>query len=75
MILAGCQDWHIICEALDGLDAVQKSGELQPDSILLEVGLPRLNGIEAARQSERSRQIRKLHFSATTMGRNWCERP
>ena len=43
-------DWQIICEASDGLEAVQKSKELQPDLILLDIALPGLNGIEAARQ-------------------------
>jgi DNA-binding NarL/FixJ family response regulator len=41
---------QIICEAADGLEAVQKAAELQPDVILLDIGLPTLNGIEAARQ-------------------------
>jgi DNA-binding NarL/FixJ family response regulator len=40
----------LICEASDGLDAVRKVEALQPDLILLDVGLPRLNGIEAARR-------------------------
>jgi DNA-binding NarL/FixJ family response regulator len=40
----------ILCESLDGLDAVRKSEELQPDLILLDIGLPNLNGLEAARQ-------------------------
>jgi DNA-binding NarL/FixJ family response regulator len=34
----------------DGLEAVQKAGELKPDLIVLDIGLPKLNGIEAARQ-------------------------
>jgi len=34
----------------DGLAAVQKAVELQPDLILLDIGLPTLNGFEAARQ-------------------------
>ncbi len=44
----------IICEVSDGQEAVQKAEELKPDLIMLDVGLPTLNGIEAARA------IRKL---------------
>src|SRR5215831_5637757 len=43
-------DLQTICEVSDGLEAVQKAQELQPDLILLDIGLPKLNGIEAARQ-------------------------
>ena len=39
---------QIVGEASDGLQAVQKAQELKPDLILLDIGLPRLNGIEAA---------------------------
>ena len=42
--------FQIIGVALDGLDAIQKAEELQPDLILMDFGLPKLNGIEAARQ-------------------------
>src|SRR5207253_174153 len=41
---------QVIGEALDGLEAVQKAQQLQPDLILLDIGLPTLNGIEAARR-------------------------
>ena len=42
-------DRVVICEGSDGLEAVQKSEELQPDVVLLDIGLPNLNGLEAAR--------------------------
>ncbi len=41
---------RVICEVSDGLEAVEKAGELKPDLILLDIGLPTLNGIEAARR-------------------------
>ena len=40
---------QVVSEASDGLEAVQKGQELQPDLILLDIGLPTINGIEAAR--------------------------
>jgi DNA-binding NarL/FixJ family response regulator len=44
----------VIGEAVDGMQAVQKAEELQPDLILLDLSLPKLNGMEALRR------IRKL---------------
>jgi CheY-like chemotaxis protein len=49
-------------EATDGLEAVQKAKELQPDLILMDIGLPNLNGIEAARRIFRSVPDTKILF-------------
>ena len=49
----------------DGLEAVQRTKELQPDLILLDISLPTLNGIEAARQMrDLAPQSRILFLSA-----------
>jgi len=52
--LANRPHLQVIGEVSDGLEAVQRALELKPDLILLDIGLPSLGGIEAARQ------IRKL---------------
>jgi len=44
------RELEIICEVSDGLEAVQKAQELEPDLILLDIALPTLSGIEAARR-------------------------
>jgi DNA-binding NarL/FixJ family response regulator len=45
--------WQIVAEVPDGSEAVQKAANLKPDLIVLDIGLPKLNGIEAARQIRR----------------------
>ena len=52
--LGKSSDLQVIGEADDGLEAIHKAEELQPDLIVLDIGLPTVNGIEAARR------IRKL---------------
>jgi DNA-binding NarL/FixJ family response regulator len=48
--LESTSDVRVICEISDGLEAVRKAAELRPDLILLDIGLPKLNGIDVARQ-------------------------
>ena len=49
-VLAECPEYEIIGEATDGLEALQKAKELQPSLILLDISLPKLNGIQVAKQ-------------------------
>jgi DNA-binding NarL/FixJ family response regulator len=49
-ILQKQPEFQIICEVSDGLESVHKAEELQPDLVLLDIGLPHLDGIEAARR-------------------------
>lgn len=53
---------EIVGEVADGLEAVQQAGELHPDVILLDIGLPTLNGIEAARRLRRTSPEVKILF-------------
>jgi CheY-like chemotaxis protein len=62
-------DLQLICEVADGLEAVQKAQELQPDIILLDIGLPTLNGIEAARRIREVSPISKILF--VSENRSW----
>ena len=42
--------WQVTAEACDGREAVQKAKEIKPDVTVLDIGMPALNGLEAARQ-------------------------
>jgi two-component system, NarL family, response regulator NreC len=54
----GCE----VIEASDGLEAVEKAKDLQPDLILFDIGLPKLNGIKSAEQVRMLSPHTKLLF-------------
>ncbi len=49
-ILEERPDWKVIAEAGDGRTAVRQAVELSPDVVILDIGMPMINGIEATRQ-------------------------
>jgi DNA-binding NarL/FixJ family response regulator len=52
----------VVCEVSDGLEAVQSAEKLQPDLVLLDMGLPSLSGIEAARRMRGGAPRSKILF-------------
>jgi DNA-binding NarL/FixJ family response regulator len=54
--------WQVCGEAVDGWDAVHKARELKPDVIALDIGMPNLNGLEAAREILRENPKARILF-------------
>jgi DNA-binding NarL/FixJ family response regulator len=61
-ILATERGLEVIAGVSDGLEAVQKAKELKPDLILMDIGLPSLSGIEAARRIRKAVPEAKVVF-------------
>ena len=55
-------DWRIIGDASDGWEAVERATALQPDIIILDIGLPQMNGIDAARLIRKNCPQTKIVF-------------
>jgi DNA-binding NarL/FixJ family response regulator len=61
---------EVVGEASDGFQAVQQAQRLQPDLILLDIGLPTLNGIQAARQIRKLSPNSKILFFTQNCSRD-----
>jgi DNA-binding NarL/FixJ family response regulator len=61
-LLSGHPGWEVCAEAKDGLETVKKAEELKPDLVALDIGMPQLNGIDAAKQILRTNSRAKILF-------------
>src|SRR5437879_8892458 len=59
-LLQAQPDWEVCGEAADGREAVDKAQQLKPDVVILDIGMPSLNGLEATRQILKSNPQAKV---------------
>lgn len=64
---------RIVGQASDGIEAIRKAGELQPELILMDIGLPSLSGIEAARRIRQLAPTSKVLFLSQETSRDVVE--
>jgi DNA-binding NarL/FixJ family response regulator len=75
-ILSSLLKWpqlRVVGEACDGREAVQKAQQLQPDLILLDIGLPTMNGIEAAKQIRKQSPNARILFCSENLSPDVAE--
>jgi DNA-binding NarL/FixJ family response regulator len=60
LMITSRNDWEIAAQASDGAEAVEKAIKLSPDVAVLDIQMPRLNGIQAAKQILKNRPGTKV---------------
>jgi two-component system response regulator NreC len=66
-ILKAHPDVEVVGEASDGREAVRLAGELEPDIVIMDIAMPKLNGLEATRRiADRHPRVRVLILSMYT---------
>ncbi len=65
-MLEGRSGWEVVGEAADGLEALDKIESLQPDVVVLDVTMPRMNGLEACRLIQQRQQVSGLEVLFVT---------
>ena len=65
-LLEGRSGWEVVGEAADGLEALDKIESLQPDVVVLDVTMPRMNGLEACRLIQQRQQVSGLEVLFVT---------
>lgn len=65
-LLEGRSGWQVVGEASDGIEALDKVDALQPDVVVLDVTMPRMNGLEACRLIQQKRKTSGLEVLFVT---------
>lgn len=65
-LLEGRTGWEVVGEASDGVEALEKVDTLQPDVVVLDVTMPRMNGLEACRLIQQKPKLNGLEVLFVT---------
>jgi DNA-binding NarL/FixJ family response regulator len=73
-LLEGHSDWQVCSEAVNGAEAVEKVEMFAPDLAILDLGMPIMNGVQAAREISKAHpQLPLLLISVQEVSRQLAE--
>jgi len=75
MLLRACEDIQVVAEASDGHAALALAREHRPHVLLMDIGMPGLNGVEAAERVRRELPETRVIILPCTRARNTCCAP